>query len=454
MRFLQLIFLFFLTVVSAFPAADADSYKAQISGWSYGRERKTITGANRVTASFKIKNVGESTLENLNVTLTYKTGLGENVANALVQNVGSIKAGETRSVTVVGEFIPVFSSYELLVEFNGSKEKWFSNSDVGQPQPQNGEPLKGTANVVVLGRETTSDKAGRFSGTVRVKNEGTVDAKNLKISITFFDTKKQKIGEWSDKLGTGMLAGGTEENIPFVAAKAPRIYGGYELKVGCDDTAPETALFGGDFTNASEVEFAKFVFKRGEEKSKDLIVGAQVRNGLPNPVDQVQLTLMFQDAKKKELKRFTYIVPGQLQPGDTKLVEFTIPQLPKYDAFEQAISYGNPGIATAVKAPAAKLDSSKFQNLKDIEVIFTDSETGEDKTVALAGAVRNGKDAPVKDVDILVTFTKKDGSTLTTAEKTMTDVVRPGEERNFVLKATGAAGYGNYTFGFKYKDLK
>ena len=35
--------------------APANNYKIQLSGWSYGRERKTITGSNRVTATLTMK---------------------------------------------------------------------------------------------------------------------------------------------------------------------------------------------------------------------------------------------------------------------------------------------------------------------------------------------------------------------------------------------------------------
>jgi len=437
-------------------AADDDTYKIHVYGWSYGRERKTVTSSNRVTANFMIKNVSTENLNDVTITLTYNAGIGDKIDKQPPQKkVGPLKAGEAQKVQIVGDFIPVFGGYDIVVEYNGTKkEEWNSTQDIGQPNPKNGEPLHGVANVVVVGKELVPDRAA-FRGTVRVRNDGTVEAHNLKFVITWFDAKKQKIGDFSGKLGTGSLAGGTEDTIPFTCAKFPRNYAGYEINALCDDTSAEAALSGGDFTTAEEVEFAKIAFKRPDPKSTELKVNGQVRNGFKIPVDQVKLTVIFMNAKKKEIKRYTHEVKGQLKAGEIQPVEFTVKDLPNYDAFEQAVNYnkvtGEPG---ANKPASTKITAGAFQNTKDVEVIFTASDTNDDKSVSLAGAMRNGKSAPVKDVAIQVTFTKADGSTLITAEKTLTDVSKPGEERNFVMKAPNAAGFASYTYKFKFTELK
>lgn len=437
-------------------AADDDTFKIHVYGWSYGRERKTITSSNRVTANFTIKNVSAVNLNDVAITLTYNAGLGDKIDKQPPQKkIGSLKAGESQKVQIVGDFIPAFGGYDIVVEYNGKKkEEWNSTQDIGQPSPKNGEPLHGIANVVVAGKEVVPDR-NAFRGTVRVKNEGTVEAKNMKVVITFFDAKKQKISDWSGKLGNGALAGGAEESIPFNCPKFPRNYGGYEINVACDDTSAEAALSGGEFTTAEDVEFAKFSFKRPDPKSTDLKISAQVRNGFKVAVDQVKLTVIFMNAKKKEIKRCTHEVSGQLKPGEIKPLEFTVTTLPNYDAFEQAVGYNKITGAPASDKPAVtKIAAGAFQNIKDVEVIFTGSETNDDKSVSLAGAMRNGRSSPVKDVAIQVTFTKADGSTLTTAEKTLTDVSKPSEERNFVMKAPNAAGFSSYSFKFKFTELK
>ena len=439
-------------------AAEDEPYKIEVSGWSYSRERKTITSSNRVTVSFSLKNATKTALNDISATVLFTTGTGEKAAKPLTKKIGSLKPGETQKVTATGEFVPAFSGYDVVVQYVVAqasrlqvKEEWFSSTDTGQPQPRGKNPLEGVASLVLLGRELTPDRPGRFAGTVHVKNEGTAEAKNLKLTITFFDSKKQKIHEWSGKLGSASLAGGAEENIQFVCPNAPRNYASYELKPGCEDVPSEQALSGGEFTDAAEVEAARFAFSRVGDKSQDLMVRAQVRNGLKTAAGEIKLALTFYGPKKKEVKKHLVEIPGQIQPGEISRVEFTIAAVPQYEAFEPALSYKT--AATEAKPAETKtIQMPKFRNANEVEVVFTEAAPNDDKSVSLVGALRNGKSAPVKDVVITVEFTKADGSAPVTAEKTISDVVQPGEERNFVVKAAGAAGAANYTFKFKYSE--
>ncbi|HYG76149.1 MAG TPA: hypothetical protein VEK08_14185 [Planctomycetota bacterium] len=459
MKMARLFFAAFVILPSAaIFAADDDSYKVHVYSWSYGRERKTITSSNRVTANFMIKNVSQENLNDVTLTITYMEGLGNKLEKQPpAQKIALLKAGEAKKIQMVGDFIPIFGSYDITVQYNGNKkEEWNSTSDVGQPNPKNGEPIKGIANVVVAGKELTPDRSGKFAGKVRVRNDGTVEAKNLKIVVTFFDAKKKQMGDpVIEKLGNGTLPGGADEQIPFVLSKAPRTYGGYELNVTCDDTSIETQLSGGEFSKSKDVEFAHYKFQRADPKSADLKVAAQVRNGFDIPVDQVKLTLIFMNAKKKELKRYTHEIKGQLKPGEIKPFEFTVPGLQTYDAYEQQVNFNkvDGSGAPVAKNSDTKIEAAKFQNTPNVEVIFTESLTNDDKSVSLAGAMRNGKSGPVKDVVISVTFKRPDGSESTT-EKTLSDVVRPGEERNFVMKVPNAAGFASYGFKFKYSEVE
>lgn len=444
-----------LCLAATLPAGEEAGGAANfhLYSWQYSRERKTITGSNRVTGELMFKNLTGKDLADINLSITYKSGLGEPATDAVKQKITAIKADEAQKVKFVAEFIPIFSGYDIEIEYaGGKKEIWFANSDVGQPMPRNAEPIQGIASIVVLGKEATADRQGRFSGQVRVKNEGTAMAKNLKVSLTFYDVKKKMMGEWSGKLGEGFLAGGAEENLPFVMPVAPKNYAAYELKATCDDTSAETALSGGDFTNAAEVEFAKFSFVRSDPKAKELKVSAQVRNGLATAVAAVKLTLTFMGPARKEIQRFTYEVPGQLKPGEIKPFAFAIPSLPAYEAFEQEIAYDSAGAApdATAEAPKPKAEKAKFKNIADVEVIFLEAVTNDDKSVSLVGSMRNGKNVPVKDTEITVSFAMPGTEEPLKAVKTLSDVVKPGEERNFVMKADDAAGFKKYGYTFKF----
>jgi hypothetical protein len=455
-RILNLLCALLLCAVTQCPASDdANSYKVQLSEWSYGRIRKTVTSSNRVVGNLTVKNSSDSPLKNVTLVVLYTVASGEKAAEPVKKVIGDFKAGESRKVEVVGDFVPAFEAYEMTVTYDGGgKELWFSSSDVGQPQPKNTELIKGIANLVILGRDGGIDKASKFNGSVRVKNEGTVEAKNVKFVLTFFDAKKQKIAEVSDKLGTGKIAGGAELTIPFSANNCPRTSASYVIKVVCDDTPAEAA----DFTGVEDVEFAKFAFKR-EPKSPDVTVSAQVRNGFSGPVEHATLLLSFTNAAKKEVKNFSYEVPGKLEGGETKSIEFKVPALPAYEGYDQKISYvkldggAAPAASPAPESASSKMEAPKFKNIEDIEVIFTSASTNDDKSVLLIGALRNGRPTAVKDVVITVTFTMPKGEPLD-GQKTLSDVIQPGEQRNFVLKTASAAGYKEYSYKFTSAEAK
>ena len=421
----------------------------RVSNWQYGRERKTVTGSNRVTGEFNLKNATKAPVTDLIVTVNYTTGLGESVIAPIVQKVGTLKAGESKPMKFVQEFVPIFQSYSIIMKFNGGKsEEWYSSSDVAQPEVK-GALIKGEANVLILGKEAAIDKNGVFKGTIHLKNDGTEDANNLMVFVTFYDLHKKKVKDWSGPLGKGTLAGGADENIAFTVPGAPRNYGGYSIRLNNDEAPPEAALSGGEFTNGSDVEFAHFKFTHGSGSA--MKVDAQCRNGLKDAVDHVKLDIVFFDGKRKEVKRFTHQVPGAIAAGEVKDVSFEIPSLPAYQEYEQQITFGKAGMSAPkpTPAPAAVL---KFERKPEVEVIFGPIAVNVDKVVEIKGAVRNGKSAPVKDVAIHVIFMK--GSTeITTVDRTLNSTLKPGEEKEMTIYSPQAVGATDYIFSFKFTDL-
>jgi hypothetical protein len=423
----------------------------KLSGWTYGRERKTITGSNRVTASITVKNATKSGVSDVVASLTYTTGLGEKIAGPLVQKINSLKSGESKTLTFVAELVPAFQGYTISMQYNGGKkEEWFGNSDVAQPEPKS-ELMKGEANVVILGKETSIAKNGVFSGTVHVKNEGTEEATNLKIFVTFFDMRKNKVKDWNAPLGSGSLAGGADKKIPFSISGAPINYGSVSIKLNNDDVPPEAALSGGEFTTVQDVEFAHFKFHKAESGSASIKVEAQCRNGMKAAVDHVKLEMIFYDGKKKEVKRFSHEVPGAIGAGEIKDVAFDIPNLPQYEEYEQRITFGK-APAAAPKTPTQS-GPLKFQEKPDVEIVFGQPIVNSDKVLELKGAVRNGKSVSVKDIQIHVTFTKTDGSELTVVDRTLSSTLKPGDTKDFTFYSDKAAGAANFTFTFKFTEL-
>ncbi len=435
-------------------APEDDSLAISVFGWNYGRARKTVKASNVVTGMFTLKNITKKDLPSVTVTLQYTTGVGEKINKPVSEVIGPMKAGETKKVALDQDFVPAFSGYDVTIEYGGKKEEWYGSGDQGQPQPKNGAPVPGVASVLVLGQDVTTERNGKFAGTVRVKNEGTIEATDVKVTVTFFDTNKKKISEWSGKLGEGTLAANTEKNIPFSVPNSPPNQRGYEIRVGCADTSSEAALSGGDFTTAQEVEFANFEFKRPNPKGDELAVAAKVRNGFKDSVAAAQITLVFMNSKKKEIKRHTYVVPGTLKPGEIKPVTFTIPVVPQYEGFEQQVTYKrNSGVTdTKAQKPEARSSVANFKGGPEVEVIFTENAVNDDHSVTFLGAARNGKDMPIQDV--AVTLVVKKGGKDLKFEKVLTGVMRTGEERNFVVKAPDAAEFESFSFSFKFGTVK
>ena len=249
--------LLFIPFINAAEPTTSGETIFKLSAWSYGRERKTITSSNRVTATVTVKNVSKMPVADVSATLVYMTGLGEKIAGPVTQKVGALKANESKVVNLVCDFVPAFQSYSIVLQYDGKKnEEWFGNSDIGQPEPRLSK-LKGQALVVIVGKEVTVDKNGVMTGTLHVKNEGTEAAQNVKYTISFVDLNKRKLKDFTQPLGKGTVDGNADKEFPIEIHGIPRNFGGYSIAIANDDVAPETALQGGDFTGAAEVEFLR-----------------------------------------------------------------------------------------------------------------------------------------------------------------------------------------------------
>ena len=420
----------------------------KLSDWSYGRERKTLTGSNRVTGTLKLRNASKGGISDVSVTLIYSTGLGEKVAGPVVQKIGALKSGETKTLNFVSEFVPAFESYSISIAYNGGKkEDWFGNSDIAQPEPKSAL-VKGDASVAILGKEASVDKNGLFSATLHIKNEGTETAKNVKVTVTFFDMKKNNIKEWTGALGSGTVPGGVEQNVSLSFPNAPKIYGSYAIKVKNDEANPEAALAGGDFTGTADIEFALFKFEHIDANKTGYRVQADCRNGLKTDADHIKLALIFYGPKHREVKRFTHELAEVIPSGGIKTMTFEIPGLPSYEEYEQNISY-NALDKGPPRQPRAQSGLPKFEHKPDVEVVFGDPQPQADGGLQISGAVRNGKSSAVKDIAIHIVFLDAKGKEVSATDRRFSAPLDAGAERNFEVDMAHAPQFAKFTFTFK-----
>ena len=447
------------------PAAErsaADENKVFLDAWSYSRERKTVTGSNRVTARLTLKNVTDQNLDHVTVAITLLSGLGEKIASPLIQQLGTVKPKETKQVQAVAEFIPTFGSYAVLVTYKGGKEEWACSSDLGTPTPKKSKVQENIADVVLLGQEVSLDRSGRLAGPMRVKNNGTLDAADVKVKVTYYAaaasgakggaTLATKIGEWIGLLGDGKVPGGQEKIVPFQAPQPPpRGMVHYELTLIQKETSIEQQLSGGDFKNLPELECARFQFKRAGAKQENLEISCAFRNGFDRTIDHVKITLEFFALEKnvqKSVKKHVQEVPGALEPGAVQPITFTILALSKYDSYERALGFE---VTAKPAAGADKPPDLKFTAADTVEVLLKEF-LPQGAGLAIVSAARNGRKTTVKDVVVKVFFFDAADKELGSVEKTLPDTMPPGEERNFIIHAQGFTTYATYKTGVTFRE--
>lgn len=465
-------------------SADAGSNKVFLDGWSYSRERKTITGSNRVICHLSVKNVTEEPLNDVRVGILLLTSMGETVFGPVGQVLGTIKPGETKQVQTSNEFVAVFQAYQVKVTYAGGEELWHCASDLGRPVPMVEKLLENTSEVVLLGEESGTDRRGVFGGKVRVKNIGALEAKDVQLRVTLFgappktprkappaktgkaaDDKKTDapdpadgavLLDWTGKLGDGKLAGGAEKVIPFMVPKAvPKGYASHRIRVMAEKVATEKALGGGEFQNIKDLETAHFEFKRGGEKNADLTVSFDLRNGMDTPVRNAKIALTFnklEKGKKKAVKTHEATVAGPIAGGQVLPVHFELKDVPEFDGFEQSLGC-EPVEAQTQKPVAATASKPKFQSTETVEVLIEDLRVESDGSALLVCKARNGRPHPVKDVVIRVHFLKPDEAEVAVGEKTLPDPIPHGEIRNFVIRASGTQGFDHYKSEVKFAEV-
>lgn len=425
-----------------------DETHVAIEKWVYSRERKTINSSNRVIANFSVKNVTGKLLEGVAVEVTLFSGLGEKVAGPIKHDLGSIKPQGAAGAQVSANMVPAFGAYEIAVSYKGGKELWYSNSDMANPQPKPKGLTQNTAKVVVVGQEVGPDKANQLSGQVRVRNEGALEAKDVKLQVIYWGAdkagKRVKIGEWSGPLSNGKIPPGKELTFPVkVPGRVPVGMNTFEIRATCPEAALEAQISGGEFANGKELEASHWQFKRVGDKQQDLEVVCDVRNGFSSDVRDVRMNLEFvstENGKRTKVKSYAHALSAPLKSGEVARAMFTVKGLPKYDGYECSFEFGAADAQTAVKKPVAP----QYQNKATVEVLFKEVTTADDGTVMAVCSARNGLSHQVKDIGITFRLLKQDGSVLKQTVKKLEDPVLPGEEASFVVRVPDGKGFSGY----------
>lgn len=422
--------------------------RVAIEKWVYSRERKTINSSNRVIANFSVKNVSGKSLEGVNVQVTLISGLGENVAGPLKQALGSIKPQGVAAAQVSANRVPAFGAYEIVVRYQGGEETWYSNSDTTHPQLKSKGLTQNTARVVVVGQEIGSDRTNQLAGQVRVRNEGSLEAKDVKLLVIYWGAdkagQKVKMGEWAGPLGNGKIPPGKEQTFAVrVPGRVPVAMKAFEVRVVCSETASEAQLSDCELAYAKDLEAAHWKFKRVGDKQQDLEVSCDVRNGLNVELWDVRLNIDFisnENGKRTKVKSHAHALNAPLKSSAIVPTSFTVHGLPKYDGYECSFEFGAGEARAAVKKPVAP----QYQNKAAVEVFFKEVTTADDGTVMAVCSARNGLDHQVKDTVVTFRLLRQDGGVSKQAEKKLEDPLLSGEETSFVIRVPDGKGFVSY----------
>lgn len=449
-------------------AAEAE-YRIRVENWNYSRERKTITGSNRVTLMFTLANRGKEALANVRVEIELLSELGQPIGQRFVENAGGLAVGATQQIKQVQQFVPAFGSYRIEAVYrspdasDGGKEireRWRGIAAEAQPQPESAKLAEGRAQVAVIGQDANLDGWKRLNGQVCVRNQGDQEATDLKITVEFLGPPKKGaeaavLSAWTEKLNPAKLAGGAEKNFPFQSPKpAPPGWASWRIRVACAEMAGERAMGGGAFRNVNDVECAYFDFKRAA--NRELNVSCRLRNGKELPVSGLSVTLRFfkkKGEKREEVGKFVYAADGELKSTAEKALTFTLKEVPDFDAFEHELAFVeamNPAENAPITSPAIK--KPKFTEAQEVEALL-DEFLDRDDGLAVLAKVRNGRAQDVQKVVVRVRFLRADGSELTTAVKELPGTLAPGEIRNFVIQAKGAKGHAHYESDVRYVEI-
>lgn len=457
-------------------AADAAEYRVRVDRWYYARERKTITGSNRVHLAVHLTNRAKKRLSGVQVNIEPLSELGQPLGLSFRKIVGPLAPGASVPVRFTREWVPVFGAYRVNVRYRvpGEKEEvretWRGTTPAAQPRPAPTKLMPGRAFVTIIGQDGNFDRRQRLRGQVRVRNLGDQEATALKLTVLFLAPARGKnkragntgkvLYSWTGKLGDGKLAGGAEQTFRFLVPKpAPRGYAGRRLKVSCAEMSGLAALGGGKFKNTKDVECAYFVFKRDDKKKDALAVACKVRNGLSRPVSDLKITLRFykqSGGKRKTVRKLVCPVEGNLAPGAVRALNFKPAKVPAFDSFEHELAFSEASAAPAggKKTTAAPVKKPRFSGKPVVEVLLEEFVTRKDGTVLVAAKIRNGRARVVKDVTISVRFRRADGSVLTSVVKKIKTPLVPGEVRGFVLHAKDAKGFASYDSDVRYVEIK
>lgn len=427
--------------------------KIALKNWVMSRMRI----GKKIEVKFNLENQDGTALVDVRGRLTFFEPLGSKLREGPWTRVGRVEPGRTLPVTLVVGNVPDFGGWEMELACRAPDAvtlAYFGSSPYDPPQPKSDELLQGAAQAVILGYEVT--ERGRYGPTltVRLKNAGAREARDVKICIEFVDKKGKPISDETVPLDKGGALGPGEERV-FRARlqRMPRQYSGYRVRARNATLSLEESLSGGEFTKDATVQVAHVRLERLEPEKPDgvrpLRVSAEVKNGTTEALVRCVVTFVFTEKPGggKVVLRRPAPVEGELAAGAVKPVSFTLDRPPEFggltceiesEAGGDEISF--PPVTRAVAE--GRVDVSRVAASYDGKIaVFT-------TTVASR--------AKVECTDVVVRFTltrARGGSQVPVARgEGRLARIAPGASEKLTVRIKAPEGFEKYTFQVSYED--
>jgi len=414
----------------------------------------------KIEVQFNLENGRKAALRDLRGRLVFYEPLGGKLREGNWTRLGRAEPGRPLPVTLVVGNVPDFGSWEMDLSFRApdatERFTYFGTSPWDPPQLKTDELLEGSAQAMILGYELDDLKGRRPTLTVRVRNAGAREAREVKICVEFVDKKGKTVSSETvglDKGGT--LEAGETRVFKTPLRKVPGSYGGYRVKALNADVSIEEALSGGEFTSAATVQVAHVKLERLDapkpKAPRPLRVSAEVKNGTAAPVADCEVVFVFTEklGGGGAVLRRPEKLAGELAPGAVKPVSFTLERPPAFGGLTYEIEYAEAGGADAMTfPPLTRKVAAGGVGVSSVRAKYDGKVAVFDATVTSRAAVE------CTEVVVRFTLTKaKGGKQVPVARGSgRLRTIAAGASRQVMVRVEAPDGFEKYSFQVNYTD--
>jgi len=419
-----------------------------ISGFGLERLRKTVGSSNVVTATFKVRAEEGAEFRWLKAQVEYVDFEGEPVVKPNSARVGDLDGGETKTASVAIGFVPQFNGYVVTItgKLNGRPGEWvfFGASGVDQPTYLPRKPIPRSTILVCVAHELRQPPRARWAKLyLRVRNIGAVPAHDASCAVSVIGRGGRKAGTAKSPLKgakggrQGIVAGG-EERLFIIGFRSFPVYESYDVSLDWKSPPTEECLSGGEFEGKKDVELAHFKFER---KDDDVIVSGDARNGLPQAVRNLEITIPL----RHEGRTISYaraLLEGPIASGKVRPFRAMAKNVRKYDDFDYELAFDEVGGGPSPVAAGNAV------------VTIGKATRGADGTTRIEGDVRNAGAMAIRDIDIIFSFRKMAGGEQKVVGRVTHRIagpLKPGATAAFEVVAEKAPAFDEYFYEVSYK---